>query len=85
MADHMAMDGYKDAGYEYVCLDDCWLATERDIFHRLQPDRKRFPNGMKHLADYVSYGQKIHCRFTSFNLKVNFKLKYCIFHFLCYP
>lgn len=53
MADLIVNDGYKDAGYEYVCIDDCWLATERDIFHRLQPDRERFPNGMKHLADYV--------------------------------
>lgn len=55
MADRIVNDGYKDAGYEYVCIDDCWLATERDIFSRLQPDRKRFPNGMKHLADYVRY------------------------------
>lgn len=60
MADHMVADGYKDAGYEYVCIDDCWLATERDNFHQLQPDPKRFPNGMKHLADYVhSKGLKL--------------------------
>lgn len=60
MADHMVADGYKDAGYEYVCIDDCWLATERDIFNRLQPDKKRFPNGMKHVADYVhSKGLKL--------------------------
>ncbi|XP_060574201.1 alpha-galactosidase A-like isoform X2 [Ruditapes philippinarum] len=60
MADHMVQDGYKDAGYEYVCIDDCWLAKERDENHRLQPDPKRFPNGIKHLADYVhSKGLKL--------------------------
>ncbi|XP_053399399.1 alpha-galactosidase A-like isoform X2 [Mercenaria mercenaria] len=60
MADHMAKDGYKDAGYEYVCIDDCWLATERDKNRRLQPDPKRFPRGMKFLADYVhSRGLKL--------------------------
>ncbi|WAQ98090.1 AGAL-like protein [Mya arenaria] len=60
MADRLASDGYKAAGYEYVCIDDCWLAPERDIFHRLQPDKRRFPHGMKYLADYVhSKGLKL--------------------------
>jgi hypothetical protein len=64
MADHMVQDGYKDAGYEYVCIDDCWLAKERDENHRLQPDPKRFPNGIKHLADYVSHLEGPFCRRT---------------------
>ena len=55
MADHMASDGYLAAGYEYVCIDDCWLAPERDpVTQELQPDPKRFPSGMKALATYVS-------------------------------
>uniref|UniRef100_T1GC27 Alpha-galactosidase n=1 Tax=Megaselia scalaris TaxID=36166 RepID=T1GC27_MEGSC len=46
--------GYKDAGYEYVIIDDCWLEPERDNqTGRLVPDRKRFPNGMKAVADYI--------------------------------
>lgn len=46
--------GYKDAGYEYVIIDDCWLEMERDpVTKELVPDRKRFPSGMKALADYV--------------------------------
>lgn len=53
MADKMAQDGYKDVGYEYVNLDDCWLAASRDAQGRLQPDPARFPHGMKWLADYV--------------------------------
>ena len=54
MADHMVKDGYKDVGYEYVSIDDCWLARERDAHGKLQPDPERFPSGMKALADYVS-------------------------------
>jgi len=53
MADHVAADGYKDAGYQYVNIDDCWLAPERDVNGRLQPDPNRFPHGMKALADYI--------------------------------
>jgi len=53
MADVMAGDGYLDAGYQYVTVDDCWLANTRDQDGRLQPDPRRFPRGMKHLADYV--------------------------------
>ena len=53
MADRMAADGYKEAGYEYVIIDDCWLAKERDPDDKLQPDPKRFPSGIKALADYV--------------------------------
>jgi len=53
MADRLVEDGYQAAGYQYVCIDDCWLATERDIFHRLQPNKDRFPHGIKYLADYV--------------------------------
>lgn len=47
-------EGYKDAGYQYVNMDDCWLAKKRDEQGRLQPDLERFPNGIKGLADYVS-------------------------------
>ena len=55
MADIMATEGYREAGYEYVCIDDCWLADRRDAQGHLQPDPKRFPAGMKALADYVSW------------------------------
>ncbi|KAF6026996.1 NAGA [Bugula neritina] len=53
MADRMAADGFKDAGYEYVSIDDCWFASERDSNGRLQPDSTRFPSGMKALGDYI--------------------------------
>ena len=54
MADAMAANGYKEAGYEYIAVDDCWPADKRDKDGRLQPDPTRFPSGMKALADYVS-------------------------------
>lgn len=60
MAELMVSDGWRDAGYEYVCIDDCWMAPERDSKGRLQADPKRFPSGIKHLANYVhSKGLKL--------------------------
>jgi hypothetical protein len=53
-ADLLVSEGYAGVGYEYVIIDDCWLAQERDNEGRLQPDPERFPNGIKALADYVS-------------------------------
>ena len=54
MADAMVAGGFKDAGYEYIAIDDCWPADKRDSQGRLQGDPRRFPSGMKALADYVS-------------------------------
>ena len=61
MADRMAADGFVAAGYQYVTVDDCWLANTRDDQGRLQPDPTRFPRGMKHLADYVRRYRIITC------------------------
>ena len=52
-ADALIESGMKDAGYEYVNIDDCWMAPERDAEGRLQADPERFPNGIAALADYV--------------------------------
>lgn len=60
VADAFERDGYKDAGYEYVILDDCWALKERDANGNLVADPAKFPNGIKALADYVhSKGLKI--------------------------
>jgi hypothetical protein len=53
-ADLLVSEGYADVGYEYIIIDDCWLAQERGSDGRLQPDPQRFPSGIKALADYVS-------------------------------
>ena len=52
-ADKMVSDGYRDAGYVYVNIDDCWPLRQRDAQGRLVPDPQRFPSGIKALADYV--------------------------------
>ncbi|XP_016051188.1 PREDICTED: alpha-galactosidase A [Miniopterus natalensis] len=60
MADLMDSDGWKEVGYEYLCIDDCWMAPERDSKGRLQADPIRFPSGIRHLANYVhSKGLKL--------------------------
>ncbi|MWA09438.1 alpha-galactosidase [Streptomyces sp. BA2] len=53
IADIFVERGLKDAGYQYVNLDDCWALPERDANGKLVPDPKRFPNGIKAVADYV--------------------------------
>ncbi|XP_071126809.1 alpha-N-acetylgalactosaminidase-like [Mytilus edulis] len=53
MADRMAEDGYLEAGYEYLSVDDCWMAKERSQMGTLVTDPERFPNGMKAVIDYV--------------------------------
>ena len=52
-ADAMVEKGYKDAGYEYIVIDDCWSLKQRDENGYLVADPNKFPHGMKYLADYV--------------------------------
>ena len=46
-ADAMVESGLKDAGYEYVVIDDCWSLKQRDEKGYLVPDPEKFPQGMK--------------------------------------
>jgi alpha-galactosidase len=52
MADGMVKSGMKDAGYQYVVIDDCWQVS-RDKNGNIIADPQHFPSGMKALADYV--------------------------------
>lgn len=52
IAEAMVRSGMKDAGYEYVVIDDCWQVS-RDAEGNIVPDAERFPNGMAYLADYI--------------------------------
>jgi alpha-galactosidase len=52
MADAMVTSGLKDAGYEFVVIDDCWQVG-RDSLGNIIPDTERFPSGMKALGDYI--------------------------------
>ena len=51
-ADAIVTTGMKAAGYQYVNVDDCWQVS-RDAKGTIVADPKRFPSGMKALADYV--------------------------------
>ena len=51
-ADAIASNGMKDAGYQFVNLDDCWQ-TSRDAEGNIVADATKFPSGIKALADYV--------------------------------
>ncbi len=49
----LVTSGMKAAGYTYVNLDGGWDLRWRDARGALQPDPKKFPHGIRHLADYV--------------------------------
>lgn len=58
-ADAMVEGGFRDAGYEYIFIDDLWQGG-RDRQNNIIPDPEKFPNGIKALADYVhSKGLKL--------------------------
>jgi alpha-galactosidase len=52
-ADAMVSTGLKDAGFNYIVIDDYWHGGRDSITRMLYPDQERFPSGMKALADYV--------------------------------
>lgn len=52
VADAVTTNGMKDAGYQYVVIDDCWQVS-RDENGFIVADPQRFPSGIKALADYV--------------------------------
>ncbi len=53
-ADAMVDFGLRDAGYEYLVIDDCWSEKKRDpVTDKIVPDKNKFPNGMKSVSDYV--------------------------------
>ncbi|HLP06230.1 MAG TPA: glycoside hydrolase family 27 protein [Paludibacter sp.] len=51
-ADALVSSGMRDAGYEYVVIDDCWQVS-RDSLGFIVADPQRFPSGIKALADYI--------------------------------
>ncbi len=51
-ADAMVASGLNEVGFSYIVIDDFWHGG-RDSKGMLFPDAKRFPSGMKAVADYV--------------------------------
>src|SRR5882757_145884 len=52
-ADVLVSSGMAALGYQFVNIDDCWMATHRGGDGRLVADPVRFPSGIKAIADYV--------------------------------
>lgn len=52
-ADAFIERGLKDAGYQYVVIDDHWEQWRRGDDGRLTWDEEKFPSGIPALADYV--------------------------------
>jgi alpha-galactosidase len=52
-ADAMVSSGMRDAGYQYVVVDDCWFDPQRDASGALRAHPTKFPSGMKALGDHI--------------------------------
>ncbi len=58
VADVMVEKGFREAGYQYLVIDDGWQ-VRRDEQGNIIADPDRFPSGIKALADYIhSKGMK---------------------------
>ncbi len=53
IADAMVEQGFRDAGYTYLCIDDTWMSRGRGENGELLANPHRFPSGMKALGDYL--------------------------------
>ncbi|MEV0001904.1 ricin-type beta-trefoil lectin domain protein [Micromonospora sp. NPDC050980] len=79
MTDAMVSSGMRDAGYQYVVVDDCWMNPNRDSAGNLQGDPSRFPSGMKALGDYI------HARGLKFGIYQGPLTETCAQYFNSYP
>lgn len=79
MADAMVSSGMRDAGYEYVVIDDCWFDPVRDSAGNLRANASRFPSGMKAIGDYL------HARGLKFGIYQGPLGKTCAQYFGSYP
>lgn len=52
IADAMVKEGLVDLGYNHIFIDDGWQGG-RDNRNNIIPDPKKFPSGIKALADYL--------------------------------
>ncbi len=52
-AQAMHTNGMQAAGYQYVNIDDCWMASSRDSSGNLVASSSKFPGGIAAVAAYV--------------------------------
>jgi len=53
IVDAMVSKGLRDAGYEYIIIDDGWMDIKRDSRGNLKPCPSKFPSGMLELSKYI--------------------------------
>jgi alpha-galactosidase len=54
MADHMVSSGMKEAGYQYLIIQECIVPSgHRDDDSTLIPDPHKFPHGIPALVEYI--------------------------------
>jgi alpha-galactosidase len=59
-ANALVSTGLLSVGYNYVDVDDGWMAATRDGSGNIQPDPTKFPDGMLYLSSYVhGLGEKL--------------------------
>jgi alpha-galactosidase len=73
IADAMVANGMRDAGYQYVNIDDGWALPQRVNGH-LQPDPVKFPGGFKPVTDYL------HARGLKFGIYADRGTATCVSH-----
>mmetsp|Transcript_9561 Transcript_9561/g.18025 ORF Transcript_9561/g.18025 Transcript_9561/m.18025 type:complete len:464 (-) Transcript_9561:2715-4106(-) len=71
MAQILKTEGYLDAGYTTVSIDDCWFANTRDKNGRLVENGTRFPDGLKALS------HNIHEQGIDFGMYIDIGAKTC--------
>lgn len=78
-AEALVTSGMRDAGYEYVVVDDCWQDFRRDRSGRLNSNPERFPSGIPALA------KEIHDRGLKFGLYLSPGKRTCAMIYDRYP
>ncbi|MBO0855955.1 MAG: glycoside hydrolase family 27 protein [Nocardia sp.] len=78
-ADAIVASGMREAGYQYVTVDDCWFDPQRGQDGNLRAAPARFPSGMRALADYV------HSRNLKFGIYESPNTKTCAQYGGVYP
>jgi len=53
VANAMAANGMKPLGWQYINLDDCWIAANRSAIGGIQVDPARFPDGLGPVISHV--------------------------------
>jgi hypothetical protein len=49
----MVSGGYRDRGFEWVCIDDGWTTSRDPVTNALRADPVKFPSGIEALISYV--------------------------------